>query len=74
MNAHDFISGMANVACIQPLGADCLASKEKLLGAEVALPIKPDRDPADLRVTQLRPPFGRQSRLVVVDVSRLSVA
>jgi hypothetical protein len=45
--------------------------KEHLLAAEVRLPVPLGTDVSTLRTVLVRPPYQRESRLLLVDVSRL---
>lgn len=45
--------------------------KEHLLAAEVRLPVPAGTDVSTLRTVLVRPPYQRESRLLLVDASRL---
>ncbi len=72
MRESDFMDSLARFdAGVKPLEQGDRFSKDDLLAAEVSLPLAPNCDVASLRVVQVRPPYCRESRPLLVDASRL---
>jgi hypothetical protein len=72
MRSTDFLAGLAPLAGIRPLEPGMCADKDALFDAEVSLPLAPGFSADGLRLAWARPAYSRDSRLLVVDVSRLS--
>ena len=76
MDAASYLRSLSPLAAIAPLDASTafLLQREAILAAEVSLPLAQGVDVAALRWVLMRPPHARDSRVLLVDASRLSAA
>ena len=73
MAAQQYLASLASWDCVKrldPLIAEH-CDKDDLMAAEVRLPVAAGTDMSMLKSVQVRPPYQRASRLLLVDVSRL---
>lgn len=68
---ESFLSNLDAPDSVQRLEESHNASKEDFLDAEVQISAIGQFDASQLRFTEVRPAFCRNSRLLLVDVSRL---
>jgi hypothetical protein len=71
MNARQYLESLLAWDGVQRLEAHLNAAKKDVLAAEVFLPVPLGTDISMFRTALVRPPFQRQARLLLVDVSRL---
>lgn len=73
MNAKQFLASLPAWDGVGRLDATISQrlDKEDLLAAEVRLPVPVGTDVSTLRTVLVRPPYQRESRLLLVDASRL---
>lgn len=75
MDAASYLRSLSPLAAIAPLDAStAFLQREAVLAAEVSLPLAQGVDVAALRWVLMRPPHARDSRVLLVDASRLSAA
>ena len=75
MDAASYLRSLSPLAAIAPLDAStAFLHREAVLAAEVSLPLAQGVDVAALRWVLMRPPHARDSRVLLVDASRLSAA
>lgn len=74
MTGKAFLASLQAWGGVRPLddlGPLTWAERDAFLAAEVRLPVPGGTDVSTLRTVAFRPPFERESRLLLVDVSRL---
>lgn len=73
MREQQFLAAVSGFSQgLKPLEHPEKYDRERLLDAEVTLPLVQGVDVALLRVVRVRRPYARESRPLLVDVSRLS--
>lgn len=72
MDAEAFLATLPPFDGIQRLDPLPDLTKDAVLDAEVTLPLAQGVDVSALRWVRMRPPRARDSRVLLVDVSRLS--